>query len=386
METNRILTNLPKIGSKVNWKDTVGLNLELYYYGETYKVVVIKHCKSKSRLWVDYNGYVYENGIKTSHMMNGNFGSILKIRSFEFKYETGERLNDNNRDIVIIKKEYGLKYKMYGYTCNKCGWDEGWISEGNLNRGDGCSCCSGHTVVEHINSMWKTDYWMIGLGVSEEDAKTHTKSSNKKIEVTCPDCGRKKSVIINNIYKRKSICCACGDGLSYPEKFMNSVLSQLGVEFEIQYSPEWIRPKRYDFYLPDFNMIIETHGKQHYEDCSWCKCEDVQDNDKYKRDVALDNKVSEYIEIDCRESDIDWIKNSILNSKLNDIFDMSKIDWTTCEEFALSNLVKEVCNYWKNKEEWETDKDLVNIFGLNKATIIKYLKKGTKLEWCIYPN
>ena len=91
--------------------------------------------------------------------------------------------------------------------------------------------------------------------------------------------------------------------------------------------------------------------------------------------------------MDCRKSNIDWIKNSIINSKLNNIFDLSKINWNTCEEFSQKNIIKEVCNYWNNKDENDTTTTIGKIFNLSKITIIDYLKKGTKLGWCDYdPN
>jgi len=78
------------------------------------------------------------------------------------------------------------------------------------------------------------------------------------------------------------------------------------------------------------------------------------------------------------------IRENILNSKLNKIFDLSKIDWNKCEEFALKNLIKEVCNYWIKKETWETVRHLSSVFNLNKMTIRRYLKIGTSLGWCDY--
>lgn len=313
----------------------------------------------------------------------------------EFKYNIGDtvHINNNNFSLTACKKEtidrgYRKEYrKYYKYTCNKCGWIEGWIEENNLKRGVGCACCANKTAVLGINTIWDTDRWMCGLGVSEEDAKKYTKGSDKKIEIVCPNCNNMKVIKIGTIHTYKSIGCACGDGFSYPEKFMNNILTQLGVNFEMQYSPEWINSKRYDFYLPEYNMIIETHGVQHYEDCNWSKYEDIQANDKYKRELALENGIDTYIELDCKRSDLGWIKNSILNSKLNDMFDLSNIDWNKCEEFALGNLIKEVCDYWNNKEEWETTYTIAenNHFGIARShTIVNYLKRGNDLGWCVY--
>ena len=260
--------------------------------------------------------------------------------------------------------------------------------ESSLLSGIGCSCCAGKTAVLGINTIWDADRWLCSLGVSEEDAKQHTRGSNKKVTVTCPHCGKTKDINIYTIYNRKSIGCTCGDGIKYPEKFMINVLEQLDIEYIFQLTKttfDWCEDKRYDFYIPSLNTIIETHGMQHYEDC-WGKAKDVQENDRIKYELALQNgiKDGDYVVIDCRYSDAEWIKNSILNSKLNELFDLSEIDWIECGKKAQKNLVKEVCDYWNNKEEWETTKTLAEIFGLSKVTIFEYLKKGAELGWCEY--
>lgn len=100
---NKVLTQLPQkygIGANkdkivTNWKLTVGMELDLLYYGEIYKVKVIKY--DKGRIWTDYNGYVYDKGIDVRALGYGKFGGILKLKTKEFKYEIG--------DIILDKKE-----------------------------------------------------------------------------------------------------------------------------------------------------------------------------------------------------------------------------------------------------------------------------------------
>jgi transposase len=110
-----------------------------------------------------------------------------------------------------------------------------------------------------------------------------------------------------------------------------------------------------------------------------------QENDKLKKELALNNGIKEenYIVIDCRKSELGWIKDNILNSELNNVFDLSNIDWLKCEEFALKNRVKEACNLKKEKYNL-TAKEIGKIMKLDRKTIIRYLKKGTKLGWCDY--
>ena len=141
--------------------------------------------------------------------------------------------------------------------------------------------------------------------------------------------------------------------------------------------------------MPDYNIIIETHGIQHYEgNSNWrASLEEQQCNDIVKKELAIKNNIDKYIVVDCRNSDSEWIKDNILNSELNEIFDLSNINWNKAESFALSNLVKEVCDYWNSKEEWETPSTIAknNIWGIKSdCTIRKYLKIGSSLKWCCY--
>lgn len=401
---NGIITELPRYKSgKVNYKAMVGLTLKILYKNNEYEVKIIKIYRrnNTSRFQLEYNGKVKD--IVCQSFVLGNFGGILEQYTKNFKINIGTVFKDKKRDLVVIDRKYKNKTgksrgkehiineKWYRYKCNKCGWDKGWIREANLlQQRIGCSCCNGMTVVEDINSIWITDRWMCSLGLSEEDAKTHTKCSGDKVIVTCPDCGKQKGIMVATLYKY-GFRCSCGGGFSYPERFMMGVLNQLGVEYVFQLTKntfEWCNNVGYDFYIPSINAIIETHGRQHYEETKNFKrtLKEEQRNDRVKYELALQNGIKEdnYIVIDCRHSDKEYIENNILNSKLNKLFDLSKVDWVECGKFALNNLIREICEYWNNKEEWETVTDIGKGFGLHRDTIRGYLKKGAELGLCNY--
>ena len=415
---NKILTELPRYieginKGRVNCQAMVGMKLELEYKQNIYIVEIIDYIKGNpARFKIEYNGEIKE--IDCNHFISGQFGRILNKWTKSFKCEIGDEIKDKGRDIVIIDREYREKErangkwveneKWYKYRCNKCGFPDGsffenWILEGNLLKGKGCSCCSGHKVTLGINTVWDTDRWMCSLGLSEKDAKTHTKCSNDKVFVICPKCNKKKEITINNMYRRKSICCKhCSDGISYPEKFMMSVLDQLGVEYQTQYQPEYLNrleedgkwsQKRSDFYLPEYGLIIETDGGLGHENGavhgkSKKPLEYYIEVDNWKDEQHLLHGLKT-IRIDCFESNIEYIKNSILNSELINFGDFSKVSWLKCEEFALCNLVKSVCDYWNNdKKDGETTADLGKIFKIGRTTTINYLNKGRELGWCNY--
>ena len=296
--------------------------------------------------------------------------------------------------INTINKRIGNRNKKYvQYLCLICGY-KGEIRIDSLNSGSGCPVCcpTAQKVVKGINDIATTHPHLVKYFVNKEDTYKYNSGSHKKVEIKCPDCGYIKKKEIRDIVNKGYCCSKCSDGKSYPEKFVFNLLEQLNVDFETEYKPSWIDNKRYDFYIKDNDCIIETHGEQHYSNISNFKSlggrnlEEEQINDKFKKETALKNGIKHYIELDCRESSLDWIKNSILNSELNELFDLSNIDWNKCGEFANKNIVKEVCDYWSNKKEDETTVDLAKKFNLDRHTILKYLKLGKEIGLCNYDS
>lgn len=101
--------------------------------------------------------------------------------------------------------------------------------------------------------------------------------------------------------------------------------------------------------------------------------------------IAIANGIEHYIVLDCRKSELEWIKKSVMESELPIIFNFteSDINWLKCEEFALSNIVKTICDYKRNNPLLYTS-DISKIFKLSTNTIRDYLKRGNSLGWCYY--
>lgn len=391
------LDNLPKKSDKVfDWTKSIGYIVNFIYEDIEDEVTIINYDKIKSYLTILYKNDTFN--IHVTQFKNAKFGSFLGKYTSNFKKEIGESIKDDKRDLVITDREYrmdkkGQKEKWYKYTCNKCGWTEGWIVEGALlGQGVGCSCCAGRTAVLGINTIWDTHKWLVDdFGLDEEFAKTHTYGTGDKGTFRCKHCGEICVDYISYVVKRGNVNCKrCSDAVSYPEKFIFNTLTQLNIEFKTQLSKttfEWCDKYRYDFYIPSLNMIIEAHGEQHYIQTRRKNArtlQEEQENDKLKEQLAKENGIKHYIVIDCRESTLNWMKNNIINSKLNELFDLSKVDWNQCQEYTLKNIAKEVCDYWNNKEEWESATDLGVIFKKDRHTISKFLKRGSELGWCNY--
>ena len=399
------LDDLPRWRNKkdrIDWNLSIGHKVKGVYEGIDFEVEIVKIDENdKDYIYIKYLDKPLFR-ICTYSFKRCMIGRLLGKRTNEFKVEIRQTFKNKNRDLTIIDKKYENRYnsfenfqncKYYKYHCNKCG-NEDWILESQLlNDNTGCNACgnSKKRPVLGINTIWDTDRWMCDLGVSEEDAKTHTFHSDDKITVTCPHCGRTKDnkMLIGNIYKRRSIGCTCGDGYSYPNKLMYSILEQLNISFTTEYSPDWIKPKRYDFYIPSLKLIIEMdgglgHGKRIHSKKQTTK-EESKNIDIYKDEVAKRHKIN-VIRIDCNyasNNSFQYIKESILESNLKNILDLNKINWYRCEEFALSNFVKKVCDYKKDNPDVTTT-DISKIMGICRLTVNRYLKRGNTLNWCSY--
>ena len=392
--------NLPRIkNGSINWKESIGSKIN-FQYDNIYGELKITNYENY-RIEVEYKNR--KKWFQPSHIMEVRIGNLLGIKSRDFKLPLGKIIKEKHRHMLIKDREYrpsfnknvgyNQYYKWYLYKCLICNY-EGWILEQHIMKGVNCSCCAGKTAVLGINTIWDTDRWLVDdFGLDEEFAKTHTHGTRDKGLFTCRDCGSDTYKSINNVIIGKSIGCTCGDGISYPEKFMVDVLKQLDISFQNQLSKttfEWCDKYKYDFYIPEYNMIIETHGGQHYKEQSIYSrfkrtLQEEQENDRIKKELALKNGIEHYIILDCRYSELDYIKNSILNSELADILNLSKIDWLKCEEFALKNIAKEVCHYWNTTKNISMLDMCIN-FGYSPTTISKWLKKGTKLGWCNYDS
>lgn len=386
--------NLPKKKYKnidvIDWKHSVGCDIP-FEYNEIIGIVKI----------TDYNNrYLYVKyldkkpfKIYNQSFSQGCIGMLVNAISCEFSYNIGDVIIDNKRNILIIDKYYNNKnVKCYKYHCNKCG-NEDNITEYNITNKQGCNCCANQKLVKGINDVATTNPELLKYFVNIEDAYNYTSGSYNKIKVKCPDCGKIKDqmMTIHNLTKYNSVNCVCSDKISYPEKFINNFLSQLQYKYIYQLGKSnvvWIRNKiRYDFAILDKSCIVEVNGKQHYENSfaflGGRTVEEEQINDEFKKQLAKNNGIHNYIILDARKSNLEWIKKSIMNSELPVLLNFveNDINWSQCHEYALSNLVKKSCNL-RNNNPNITNEEISNLLKISIKVVEKYFKTGFKLGWC----
>lgn len=252
----------------------------------------------------------------------------------------------------------------------------------------GCPYCSNHRLLIGYNSMWDTNPNLAKLLADPKDGYKYMQTSGSKVNWKCPEC---ETIIRNkqiaSIKNRGLSCPNCSDGKSYPEKFMYYVLKELNLVYEWEKVFPWSEEKRYDFYVEykGYNIIIECHGKQHYENSprGGRSLKEEKENDKNKYELAIKNGIDKYIVIDCRESSLSFIKKSITNSPDFQIFEyQGKINWNNIALLSERSLVLEVNDIWHDGNK--NIQDIAEKTKLHVWTVANYLKTGRDNGWNDY--
>lgn len=407
---NKIDTsNLKDKYNHIIWSESVGKTIFATYQNIKYEIQIIDYIRKNNRTYliVKYNDNKIT--ISSSGLLQCNLGELFDVRTSDFKIEIGARFKDDKRDITIIDRKK-IRGKWYKYKCNKCGFDGGehykngeykeelWATEPHILDGQGCACCCRNPsiCVSDINSIYTQSPHLVKYFKNIEDTYKYTTSSGKTSEFICPDCKNSKKMKIS-VFNRQGIGCICGNGGTYPERFMYILLKLLNVNFNTHNRYEWSKniehknsklcgDKEYDFAF-EYNKdkyIIETHGNQHYKYSGFFKSlKEEQENDRIKKELALANGIKEenYIVIDCRKSELEWIKNNIFKSRLADLFDLSIVDWLEINEFSMTNIIKYACGLFN---EGIGVCNIAKELKVSRQTIRKYLKRGKIQGWCDY--
>ena len=320
-----------------------------------------------------------ELGIDLDDIWNWEKNNELGINPYEITKQS-------NKKVWLYCQEND--YHNYNREGNKIGYE---ISCNSFMSGQRCGYCGSHKV--HWKDSLAYNYPQIAKMIAIEENNLTFENcyniacfSGKKFYFKCLNCKSisTSKISLNKITRQEYACEFCSDGISVPNKFMANVLKQLNKKYIIELSKkdfEWCGYFRYDFYIPSLNIIIEVNGLQHYEECALIQrtLEQEQMNDLFKYKCAKGH-VDKYIVIDCRYSELKWMKENIIK-ELNKYFNLSNIDWELAWEESQSSLCVKAWELWNSGYGvMEIAKEL----NLTKSTVRKYLKRGYECGKCDY--
>ena len=107
------------------------------------------------------------------------------------------------------------------------------------------------------------------------------------------DCGNEKITIGKSL--RQGLTTSCGCIHSKGEFKITKILKELNINFISQYHTDELKSKYnyhlyFDFFLPQYNTIIEYQGEQHYRPLKY----DIYNEDHYKELKERDRLKKEY--------------------------------------------------------------------------------------------
>ena len=95
----------------------------------------------------------------------------------------------------------------------------------------------------------------------------------------------------------------------------------MGIDYIREYSFKDLGRKRFDFYLPDYNTVLEVHGIQHYQEVTgYMSHKKTKQSDSTKKNYCKENSIH-YIEVDARKSTFRHIL-----SNLDKVFKSYQVD------------------------------------------------------------
>lgn len=394
------LSNLEQQNGHIDWKKSVGKTIE-FQYDNIHGNILISGYYNNKKVYIDVDGYVSNYLVHTETILRSQLKNILCHQYLHnFKYEIGNIVNGT----MLITDRYRNErnVKTYRFQCLIDGYC-GHKKEIDLIHGTQCPVCLGVMTLSGYNDIATTHPHFVKYFKDPNDATRYSIGSGKATWFKCPLCGGEKHTSVCSAFHPVYSCSTCRDGASYSNKFVYCFLMQIkktrNITIESEKSFSWSRKldgknskKLYDFYVMDEHrsIIIEAHGAQHYaggfEYCGGRALEEEQENDLFKYTLALQNGFDEdsYIVLDCSKSDRDFIKKSIMDSNLPNMFGFydDDIDWAECDKYACSNLIKIACDLWN--DGMHNANQIAKIMGKAGCTVSVYLRKGHDIGWIEY--
>lgn len=177
-------------------------------------------------------------------------------------------------------------------------WPASVNSRTNISKSNGCSCCAGFTIV--LSNCIETTH-------PDDAQKWHptkngsitprnvTHGSNKKAWWQCSECNHEWYCRIND-KTNGSDCPKCNE--SRGEKAICYFLDKSFINYEQEKEFDECKYKQnlpFDFYLPNYNILIEYDGIQHFQQIEYWKGEQgfkqIKLRDSIKTAFAKDNNI-----------------------------------------------------------------------------------------------
>ena len=204
----------------------------------------------------------------------------------------------------------------YLFDCVECN-HEFEKSLSSVSAGRWCPYCSNQRLCNSIGcqlcfnksfaSIEKAKFWS---NKNECQPRDVFKSSAKKYWFDCNKCKNEFSIALCGV-TRGRWCSFC---INKTETKLYEIMKQIYPLLITQFKQDWCMKKSYlpyDFCIPEYKIIIELDGPQHFQQvANWSSPEEQFENDKYKEECANQNgySVIRLLQEDVFYDTYDWVK------------------------------------------------------------------------------
>jgi len=211
-------------------------------------------------------------------------GSKKRIISFDNLQKEFNKIHKNKYDYSKVK------YKNISTKIDIICPEHGVFSQLPMSHklGYGCNKCRKYTIskekiikhIEEFNKIHKNKY---------DYSKVKYKNSNTKIDIICPEHGVFRKT--PNAHKSGQGCPNCKE--SKGETIIRHYLEENNISFKQEYKLS--NNQRFDFYLEEYNTIIEFDGIQHFQPVDFFGGKEgfiqTKERDIYKNNYCKDNNI-----------------------------------------------------------------------------------------------
>lgn len=268
-----------------------------------------KNSKEKIEVVCDYCGKTYYTSMvsfvkrenKTKDACNNcraykQWDNTYKQRAKD-KFDIVKKIcHDNDYELITHEDEFIGAYTPIKYICKKHGVQTQSLD--NIIHGHRCYFCSYEERGLNCRHS-KEEVKRIVNGINGNvllNPDEYVGVFEKNLRIKCGECGE---VYITNLenYMRKNQtrCPHCSKSESVGEFCIRKFLEKHNIWFEQEKTFEGckdIKALPFDFYLPDYNLIIEFDGQIHYFEVGYGNHEKTVIHDKIKNEYCKNNDIN----------------------------------------------------------------------------------------------
>lgn len=221
---------------------------------------------------------------------------IIKKSKLKTSKARDDFLNNLNCKLkhIIMLEEYVTKKTKIKFYCNKHN-RVFYKTPDDILKSLGCDICR-KEFISKVISYTNEDYLnMFKSNVINIKLLSEYNGMKNKVKLKCDICGFEWEANAYGVLHGVG-CPSCNE--SKGEKLIRSLLEKNNIKYIKEYTPKWENTLyRYDFFLPEYKILIEFDGKQHFKEFSGTvfrttsSLADRMLNDKVKNKLALKNSV-----------------------------------------------------------------------------------------------